>query len=90
MPQDLSSDAGNTPAELAPGNSDTLPEYLTTREAAAILRMPKSLLNQWRHYNYGPPYIKLRRRILYPRQDLQHWLRNRFIRPSRGQSSIGS
>ena len=61
--------------------AEPAPDYLTVEETANILRTPRSQLDQWRHYHVGPPYVKLRRRVLYPRDDLMKWLRSRKVQP---------
>ena len=57
------------------------PDYLTVEETAAMLRTPRSQLDQWRHFRKGPPYVKLRKRVLYPRADLLKWLDRRRVDP---------
>ena len=56
-------------------------EYLTVEETADLLHTPRSTLDQWRHYQVGPPYVKLRRRVLYRRRDLMDWMERRTVRP---------
>ena len=62
-------------------DNDRQPEFLTVEEAAKLLRTPRSQLDQWRFYQAGPPYVKLRRRVIYPRDDLMRWLRARKVVP---------
>jgi len=44
---------------------------LTTKEAAEFLNCSKSWLEKGRWAGYGPRYVKLGRKVLYPREDLQ-------------------
>ena len=48
--------------------------YLSTVEAADLLNTTAGVLANWRHHGEGPPYIKLRRKILYAVKDIQEWL----------------
>jgi predicted DNA-binding transcriptional regulator AlpA len=53
-------------------------ELLTVREVAALLKLEKTTLDQWRHYRAGPPFIRLgtsrTARIRYRRIDVEAWL----------------
>lgn len=50
-------------------------EYLTTKELAARLRMSKSFFDKGRgERRYGPPYLKLNGKILYPVSEAEAWL----------------
>jgi predicted DNA-binding transcriptional regulator AlpA len=53
-------------------------ELLTVREVAALLKLEKTTLDQWRHYRAGPPFIRLgtsrTARIRYRRVDVETWL----------------
>lgn len=53
---------------------DELPEYLTTEEAAGVLRKKPSSLNQDRYLGRGLPYIKAGGRILYAKSDCVAYL----------------
>lgn len=46
------------------------PEYLTTREAAALLRVSVDTLERMRARGDGPPWRRVGRRVLYLRTDL--------------------
>lgn len=47
-------------------------------EAAAFLGVSRSWLNKRRVDGFGPPYLKLGRRVLYDLDDLNRWVsRNR-------------
>lgn len=49
------------------------PEFLTTREAAALLRLKPNTLEKMRVYGGGPVFRKHGRNVLYRRADLDAW-----------------
>ena len=49
-------------------------EYLTLPEASELIRTPTGTLYQWRTKKIGPPSMKVGRRVLYKRSDLDAWL----------------
>lgn len=49
------------------------PEFLTTREAAALLRLMPNTLEKMRVYGGGPVFRKHGRNVLYRRADLDAW-----------------
>lgn len=46
-------------------------EYLTTAEVAEHYRTSASVIRYWRHNDYGPKGIKVGRRVLYPRANVE-------------------
>lgn len=52
-------------------------QTLTTPEAAKYLRLSPKTLETKRSRGGGPPYIKLGRRVVYRRTDLDKWLESR-------------
>lgn len=52
----------------------TADELLTPEEVSAWLRTPVSTLGYWRKTKVGPPHIKLLRRVVYKRSDVESWL----------------
>ncbi len=50
------------------------PVLLTITEAADLLRAPVATLRYWRHLGTGPRRFRLRRRVLYRRDDLDAWI----------------
>lgn len=54
------------------------PDYLTSQEAADLVRRPSSTLAYWRHRGEGPKYAKIGKRILYRRADVEEWLTAQF------------
>jgi predicted DNA-binding transcriptional regulator AlpA len=49
-------------------------EYLTLPEVSALIHTPPGTLYQWRTKKIGPPSIKVGRRVIYRRTDLEKWL----------------
>ena len=50
-------------------------ELLTVAEVAAMTRLSESTLRYWRHAGSGgPPSVKLGRRVMYRRIDVEKWL----------------
>jgi excisionase family DNA binding protein len=47
---------------------------MTVGEAAAYLRTPVATLRYWRHLGVGPAGVRLGRRLLYRRADLDRWV----------------
>ena len=55
--------------------------FLTTKEAAAYLRVSKSYLDKLRVYGGGPKFSRLgQRKIVYAKSDLDAWARQRRFR----------
>lgn len=58
----------------APGTRDG--ELLTVADVAAMTRLPEGTLRYWRYAGSGgPESIKLGRRVMYHRADVEKWLR---------------
>ena len=52
----------------------TSSQFLTISEVAELLRTPISSLYSWRTRKVGPPAIKVGRKVLYRRGDVESWL----------------
>lgn len=52
-------------------------ELLTTADVSAITRIAVATLRYWRHAGgvAGPPSVKLGRRVMYRREEVEKWLR---------------
>lgn len=52
-------------------------ELLTTADVSAITRVAVATLRYWRHAGgvVGPPSVKLGRRVMYRREEVEKWLR---------------
>ena len=62
---------------------DDLPRLLTTREAAAILRLTKQHMANLRSAGAGPIYAKIGSKVFYPADRLSDYIEARVIDPSR-------
>jgi excisionase family DNA binding protein len=54
-------------------HDDENEEYLTTQEAAALLRVPVATLRYWRSQGIGPPSRKFGRHVRYSKRALLKW-----------------
>ena len=71
------------PPAIGPPIGDRL---LNTRETAAYLGLGVSTVHKWRSIkSNGPPFLKLGRRVLYRRADLDAWLDTRLHRSTADQ-----
>ena len=52
-------------------------ELLTTADVSAMTRVAVATLRYWRHAGgvVGPPSVKLGRRVMYRRAEVEKWLR---------------
>ena len=53
--------------------TETLPTYLTTEEAAHVLRLARRTLEKHRLYGTGPTYRKIGGRVIYAAADVVAW-----------------
>lgn len=49
-------------------------DMLTTRDVSREYRLTESSLEKWRVAGVGPAYLKLSRRVMYRRSDVEQWL----------------
>lgn len=49
-------------------------KLLTTREVAEALRIPEATIRYWRHTGTGPKSVKLGRRVMYRREDVEAYV----------------
>ena len=66
------------PRPAASTHSGALPNYLekiylTQREVAAHLRLSEGTLERHRVAGTGPAFVKLGRRVVYRREDIERW-----------------
>lgn len=54
------------------------PEYLTTDEVAKLVRAPAESVRFWHHAGRGPRSVKIGRRRLYRRADVEAWLEKQY------------
>ena len=52
-------------------------DLLTTAEVAQVTRAPESTLRYWRHCGIGPRSFRVGRRVVYRRDEVDRWLRER-------------
>ena len=57
--------------------SDPLPRYFGPEEAGAYLGLSPKTLQRMRVTGEGPRYVKVRRRVIYDRIDLDAWTAKR-------------
>jgi predicted DNA-binding transcriptional regulator AlpA len=48
--------------------------YLIQKEVAAHLRLSERTLERHRIAGTGPPFVKLGRRVVYRREDIERWV----------------
>jgi hypothetical protein len=62
--------------------SSTFPDLLTAAETAQRRRRTTQALAMERRRGAGPPYIRDGSRILYPRDELEQWLKDHRVDPA--------
>ena len=55
--------------------------FLLSQEIADDLRTPEATVRYWRHTGSGPEFIKVGRRVLYPADAYEEWLRAQGAAP---------
>jgi excisionase family DNA binding protein len=55
-------------------------DYLTSREAAELLRISIHTLNHWRICGRGPAFIKIGSAVRYARRDVDAWADRHRVR----------
>jgi predicted DNA-binding transcriptional regulator AlpA len=55
------------------------PELLTERETAPLLRLTVKTLQSWRALKKGPRFVRVGRRVLYPRAEIEHFITTNTI-----------
>ncbi len=51
---------------------------ISRRELSEILRLSEQTLQYWTHHRlWGPPFVKVGRRICYRRSDVEGWIMER-------------
>ena len=51
--------------------------FLTEDEAARLIRLRISTLQNWRHRGVGPEFCKVGSRVVYSREKLLAWMKSR-------------
>lgn len=57
-------------------NQVEVSQRLTTEAAATYVGLSSASLEKYRVTGNGPPFLKLGRRVVYDRRDLDDWLEN--------------
>lgn len=57
-------------------------DNLTTKSAAEYLGSTPATLNTWRYLNKGPRYVRMGRKIMYRRADLDAYLAANTVIPA--------
>lgn len=53
-------------------------DFLTSSEVALLVRAPESTVRYWRWQGTGPRSVKIGRRVLYRRDDVEQWIREHY------------
>lgn len=61
--------------------SELRESFVDTKEAAKLLRVTPGTLNTWRCSGRGPAYTKMGRHVLYSKDALLEFIRQRTITP---------
>jgi predicted DNA-binding transcriptional regulator AlpA len=62
-----------------------MPNLITTSEFAEIVRAPEETVRYWRFIGKGPRSVKLGRRVLYDRDDVEQWIAEQRTEQSSGR-----
>jgi hypothetical protein len=60
---------------------------LTESEAASLLRLRVKTLQSWRQLKRGPRYCKIGSRVLYQRGEIERFIKEAIVDPSRSASA---
>jgi hypothetical protein len=52
----------------------SVPRYLTPREVAQSYGFSEGTLANMRSRRIGPPFVKMKKKVLYPVEQLESWL----------------
>jgi hypothetical protein len=67
------------------GQPALLADYLTEPELAKQLRVSIRTLRNWRARQSGPPFVKVAKRVEYPRSGVPPWLASLEQKPGRAR-----
>jgi DNA-binding transcriptional MerR regulator len=70
--------------------TSTTQRYLTSDEAAELLRVTPQTLRQQRWRGSGPPFVRLDGRVLYAADDVARWLAARRVVPRTQQGRLSA
>lgn len=60
-------------------------QYLTVKEAGDLIGVSERTIMRWHNLGYGPPRIKLGRKVRIARTSLEKWMRGKETKPCREQ-----
>jgi excisionase family DNA binding protein len=63
---------------------------LTQAETAELLRLSERTLERWRVQGGGVPFVKLGRRVVYRRIDIDKWVASHVVSSTSEPSSLSS
>jgi hypothetical protein len=61
--------------------------YTAEAETAEELNVTQRTLRAWRRRGIGPPYVEIGRRIYYPTQHREAWIKSRVVHPAREEAA---
>lgn len=56
----------------------TASDFLTNEDIAQLVRVPVSTVRYWKHMGEGPRSMKVGRRVLHRREDVEVWLASKY------------
>ena len=63
-------------------------ELLTEREASPLLRVQIKTLQAWRALKKGPRFVRVGRRVFYPRSEIERFLVDNLVETSGGKRDL--
>ena len=73
--------------EIHPGES-VADHYFTTEQLASLLQRSERTLETWRRNGNGPPFLRLGRRVVYGRPDIELWLTSKRFKNRAHELSV--
>src|SRR5205823_4551608 len=64
-------------------------DYYTPQELSALLAIPQGTLRQWRYLRVGPPWTKLRKRVIYLKALVHAWIQEQTVLPRNSKTRAG-
>jgi len=62
-----------------------LNDFLSEERAGAELNLGFRTLRKYRRFGTSPAYVKIGRKIMYPRAAITDWVESKVIKPVRGK-----
>jgi excisionase family DNA binding protein len=59
------------------------PAFYTNETLAEYLGRPVDTIRRWRYVGEGPPGVRIGRRVMYAKTDVEKWLQDRAAEESR-------